>query len=90
MERTIVEVVEVASAADSKPASTHCPDPRMDGRRRALAFVVQVLGVARRLDVVFGDVVDSRARHEASDRGVRTSVIVEVDEASEGVESVAV
>ena len=35
------------------------------------------------------DVVDSRLGHEASDRGVRTSSIVEVDEASEGAQPVA-
>jgi hypothetical protein len=46
--------------------------------------------VQRRLVVVLGDVVDSRAGHEASDCGVRTSVIVEVDEAAERVQSVAV
>jgi len=36
------------------------------------------------------DVVDSRLGHEPSDRGMRTSSIVEVDEAAEGVEPVAV
>ena len=39
---------------------------------------------------MLGDVVDSRLGHEASDRGVRTSVIVEVDEPAEGVKAVAV
>jgi hypothetical protein len=42
------------------------------------------------LGVVLGDVVDCRARHEASDRGVRTSVIVEVDEVAERLQSIAV
>jgi hypothetical protein len=46
--------------------------------------------LARTLGVVVGDVVDSRAGHDASDRGVRTSVIVEVDEAAEGVDPIAV
>jgi hypothetical protein len=40
--------------------------------------------------VVFGHVVDSRAGHEAPDGGVRTSVIVEVDEPMEGMEPVVV
>src|SRR5680860_490432 len=39
---------------------------------------------------MFGDVVDSCTRNLIPERGVRTSVIVEVDEAAEGAESVAV
>src|SRR4051812_27279293 len=46
--------------------------------------------VARRLAVVTEDVVDSRVRHEPSDRGVRTASIVEVDKAAKGMESITV
>src|ERR1039457_5411432 len=41
----------------------------------------------RRLAVMFGDVADSDPRDEAADRGVRTSVIVEVDEPRERQEA---
>jgi hypothetical protein len=39
------------------------------------------------LGVMFGDVADSDPRDEAADRGVRTSVIVEVDEPRERQEA---
>ena len=44
----------------------------------------------RTLAVLLMDVIDSRVGHEASERGVRTSAIVEVDVAAEGVEPLAV
>ena len=39
--------------------------------------------------MVTEDVVDSRLGHEPSERGVRTSSIVEVHESAEGIEAVA-
>ena len=39
---------------------------------------------------MLGDVVDSRVGHEASDRGVGTPSIVELDVAAKGMESLAV
>ena len=45
--------------------------------------IVEIDG-KRPLGVMFGDVVDGDAGDEAVDRGVRTSVIVEVDEAGQG------
>jgi hypothetical protein len=72
-------------------SSAACVGPARSAMRvRSQGRPVQTKAWPSRLGVMFGDVVDSRAGHEASDRSVWTSVIVEVDEAMKREEAVAV
>jgi hypothetical protein len=47
-------------------------------KRDSVSTTVAAYAAGERLGVVLGDVVDSRARHEASDRGVRTLSIINI------------